>query len=520
MNIEFKSSTVFKRKDVESYIFFICNNEKKDLIKITSTICKLLDLKSLPSTLFQKNIDNPFERIYYTDTYKIFIYSIGKFNKCTNNNLYLQFGKMGKQMNEISGKKMVYLIGTTENIVTNCVTSYILGSYHFTHFKTDKKKEEKNVNQTFFFHSKRNMLQIIDMSIYEATIQNELRSLINTPSNILTSKKYLEYIRKNLPNDVNLQVLHKKDLKKVGCNLIVGVNEGSMNEPYLLILKYNKNSITKKISKKIAKEKNEKSIVLVGKGVMFDSGGYDIKLKSMNEMGNDMAGSAIVYGIFKLLSKYKINGNFIGLLPLVENMINEKSYKPGDIIKAYNGKTVEIINTDAEGRLIMADALAYSKNFNPHLCIDIATLTGQAGSIFDNKSSIVLGNNNKYIQEIIKSGMDNNEKMWELPMWPEFVNQTKSKIADYRNDSPESKASTIYAGAFLSNFVPENVDWMHLDIAGVDMLKGDTPYRYSGATAESLRTLFNFLKKQNKISNLSKDIDKSKDKKIIDKKNK
>jgi leucyl aminopeptidase len=233
---------------------------------------------------------------------------------------------------------------------------------------------------------------------------------------------------------------------------------------------------------------------------MFDSGGYNIKLHNMHEMKNDMTGSAIVYGIFKLLSKMNVKGRFVGLLPLVENMVDSNAYRPGDIIKAYNGKTVEIINTDAEGRLIMADALAYSANFNPSLCIDIATLTGQAGSIFDNKSSVVLGNSNAHIQQIIKIGMENNEKFWELPMWNEFVNATKSKIADYRNDAPESKASTIYAGAFLSNFVPKDVNWLHLDIAGVDMLKNDISHRYSGATGEILRTLFEFLYNINSVS--------------------
>ena len=480
MNI-FKSSTVFKRKEVDSYIFFICNSQKKELSKIIETICKILDINSVPKKLFDQNVENEFERVLYTDKYKVYFYSIGKTNKCNNNSLYLNFGKIGKQMSKITGKKCVYLIGTKDNVIKNCVASYILGSYNFNYFKTNKT----NIyNETYFYHYKRNNRPIIDMAIYEATIQNELRNLINTPANILNSKNYLYYIRKNLPENVNLRVLNKKDLKRIGCNLIVGVNEGSSNEPYLLILEYKNVDYP---------SQKDESVVLVGKGVMFDSGGYNIKSHNMHEMKNDMAGSAIVYGIFKLLSKMNVKGKFVGLLPLVENMVNSDAYKPGDIIKSYSGKTVEIINTDAEGRLIMADALSYAKNFNPYLCIDIATLTGQAGSIFDNKSSVVIGNNNEYIQKMIEIGMDNNEKLWELPMWNEYITSTKSKIADYRNDAPESKASTIYAGAFLSNFVPKNVKWLHLDIAGVDMLKNDSQYRYSGATGEILRTLFEFL---------------------------
>jgi leucyl aminopeptidase len=206
-----------------------------------------------------------------------------------------------------------------------------------------------------------------------------------------------------------------------------------------------------------------------------------------------MAGSAIVYGTLKLLEHFNIKGHFIGLLPIVENMVDANSTRPGDILTAYNGKTVEIIDTDAEGRLIMADALAFSKNFNPYLCIDIATLTGQAAAIFGKKSAVVMGNNNKLIQEMINSGIKNNEKFWELPMWKEYIELTKSNIADYKNYTYGVSAGTIMAGAFLSNFVPANTNWLHLDIAGVDFLPSNTSNRFSGASSESLRSLFTFL---------------------------
>jgi leucyl aminopeptidase len=258
----------------------------------------------------------------------------------------------------------------------------------------------------------------------------------------------------------------------------------------MVILEYEKNYDNKK----------SKTIALIGKGVMFDSGGYNIKNGDFSDMKQDMTGSAIVYAIFKLLAKNQVNGRFIGLLPLVENMVDANSIRPGDILKAYNGKTVEIIDTDAEGRLIMADALAYSKKFNPYMCIDIATLTGQAATIFDNKSSVIMGNNNKYIQKMIRAGNDNNEKIWELPMWNEYVELTKSKIADFKNYTYESKAGTIMAGAFLSNFIPEKAHWIHLDIAGVDNLKHNSVMRHYGATGEILRSLFSFLQNIDKES--------------------
>ena len=292
-----------------------------------------------------------------------------------------------------------------------------------------------------------------------------------------------------MDSDIKIKILNKSQLEKIGCNLILGVNQGSKNKPMLITLEYKKNII-----------KETKPIALIGKGVMFDSGGYNIKSGNFSDMKNDMTGSAIVYAIFKLLSKFNIDGHFIGLLPIVENMIDAESVRPGDILKAYNGKTVEIIDTDAEGRLIMADALAYSEKYKPYMCIDVATLTGQAASIFDSKSSVIMGNNNKYIQKMIKAGINNNEKIWELPMWNEYVELTKSNIADYKNYTYEARAGTIMAGAFLSNFIPKDTNWIHLDIAGVDNLKTNTSTRHYGASGEILRTLFSFLENFNKES--------------------
>ena len=381
---------------------------------------------------------------------------------------------------------LINLVNNTENIIKNQIISYILGFYQFNDFKTDKKK---NNFKTYFYSDKKKLKKCCEESIYEAIIQNELRSLINTPANILTSTEYSTYIKNNIDNNIKIKILNKSQLKKLGCNLILGVNQGSKNKPMMIILEYGKQN----------KSKNN-TIALIGKGVMFDSGGYNIKLGNFSDMKTDMTGSAIVYGIFKLLSEFKIDGHFIGLLPLVENMVDAESTRPGDILKAYNGKTVEIVDTDAEGRLIMADALAYSKNYNPKICIDIATLTGQASQIFDSKSTVIMGNSNKYIQKMIHSGSENNEKIWELPMWKEYIDLTKSNIADLKNYTYEAKAGTIMAGAFLSNFIPEKTDWIHLDIAGVDYLKHDTNMRHYGASGEIMRSLLDFLKNINKES--------------------
>ena len=470
----FQYTNNLKNKNI--YIFIICNNLKKSIDDIKN----MLNIQDIPKKLFDKyNTEKEFKKHLYTDNFEVIFYGINKNERCNNTKLYELFGKIGKDISNLYNKKvLINLVSDDENIIKNQVISYILGFYKFDEFKSDKKD---NKIKTYFYHSKK-YKTVINNSIYESLIQNDIRGLINTPANILNTSEYSKYIKDNMDSDVKITILNKAQLKKIGCNLILGVNQGSKNKPMMVIFEY-KNNATK----------DERPIALVGKGVMFDSGGYNLKRGNFGDMKNDMTGSAIVYAIFKLLSKFKVNGHFIGLLPLVENMIDSEAIRPGDILKAYNGKTVEIIDTDAEGRLIMADALAYSAKYNPCMCIDVATLTGQAASIFDNKSSVIMGNSNKYIQRMIKAGHDNNEKIWELPMWKEYIDLTKSNIADLKNYTYESKAGTIMAGAFLYNFVPKNTDWIHLDIAGVDNLKYNTSTRHYGATGEILRTLFSFL---------------------------
>ena len=483
MDKNFKYTSLIKKSNIDLYIFVICGNFKKTIENIKN----LLNINKIPKKIFDDySPKEDYEKKLIFDNYEILFISLKEEKKCDNNNLYKTFGKLGKDMSLMINKNIfINLVGTNINIIRNQVISYILGFYEYTEFKTSPKKK---LSYNYFYSPVKKIKNIIENSIYEALVQNELRSLINIPANILNSEVYSKYIKKNIDNSIKIKILNENKLKNLGCNLILGVNKGSSNKPMMIVLEYGK------------KTKTNKTIALIGKGVMFDAGGLNIKHGNFSDMKQDMTGSAIVYGIFKLLSHFNIGGHFIGLLPLVENMVDANSTRPGDILKAYNGKTVEIIDTDAEGRLIMADALAYSSIYKPYMCIDIATLTGQAGTIFDNKSSIVMGNNNKYIQKIIQSGIDNNEKIWELPMWEEYIDLTKSNIADLKNYSYESKAGTIMAGAFLSHFIPSGVQWLHLDIAGVDSLNHNTSYRYYGATGEIMRSLFGFLKNFDKES--------------------
>lgn len=464
----------FKKKGIKTYVMTIC----QDLDKIKNILHKNLEIQKFPKKIFE-NKDNNYKKYLYFDDYEILFLNNQK--KCSNEVLYNLFGELGLMMNSANGNILIYLESNDENIIKNQVISYILGLYEIHNFKTNY---QINSSKTYFYHTKNKYKKIINEAIYIASIQNEVRTLTNTPANILNTSYYKKYIISHLNKDshLKLSVLNDKQLKKMGLNLILAVNKGSSNPALLIKIEYKKNV-----------KKNDKPIVLIGKGVMFDSGGLNIKGGDFSDMKNDMNGSAIVYGLMKLISTSGMNGHFIGLLPCVENMIDAKSTRPGDIVTCYNKKTVEIIDLDAEGRLIIADCLAYSNNFKPSLVIDVATLTGDAAYMFGGKASVIMGNNNALIQKMILDGAKNNEKIWNMPIWEEYVDLTKSNIADYKNYSYSAQAGAIMAGAFLSNFVPMDTKWIHLDIAGVDNLSSSTNSRSFGSTGEIIRTLYSFI---------------------------
>ncbi len=458
----------FKKKGIDLYLINICKNIDK-IKKIVSTS---LNIKKYPNKLF--NDKNDFQKYLYFDNYEFLFLNLKE--KCSEKNLFELFGSVGRNLSSSSKNILIYLYSDKESIIENQIIGFILGYYNSDIFKTNKKSEN---NKIYFYHPKKKFRNLIEKTIIKSNIQNDIRTIVNTPANIMNSIEFRKTVIKNINKKIKLKTLNEKELKQKGLNLLLSVNRGSENPAMLLILEY-KNT-----------KKDLKPLVLVGKGVMFDSGGYNLKLGDFSDMKNDMTGAAIVYAVINLLAESNSNGHFIGLLPLVENMVDAKATRPGDIVKAYNKKTVEIIDTDAEGRLIMADSLSYSKNYKPSLCIDIATLTGDAAYSFGEKSSIIIGNNNKYINLMINYGKKNNERIWELPMWNEYVDQVDSDIADYKNLSSDASAGAIMAGAFLSKFIPDKTSWLHLDIAGVESSNNES-LRSNGASGETFRTLFDF----------------------------
>jgi leucyl aminopeptidase len=285
-----------------------------------------------------------------------------------------------------------------------------------------------------------------------------------------------------------VRVIEKEEMEPYGLGGILAVGKGSSSSPKLIIIEYSGST------------KNEKPIVIVGKAVTFDTGGISIKpSEKMDEMKYDKCGGCNVLGIMKAVSDLNLNTNVIGMIPAVENMPSGNSYRPGDIIKMYNRKTVEVLNTDAEGRIILADALAFAvKTFAPKAIIDMATLTGATIIALGTNVAALVGNNKELIMKIIDFSNQTGEKIWELPLYDEYKEQLKSSTADMKNIGGRS-AGAITAAAFLSNFV-EDTPWIHLDIAGTAWNQEGTKektYNPKGATGFGIRTIVKYIMNNN-----------------------
>jgi len=447
----------------DTYVYISCSNFDKNI--------KILEKRF--SFKFPKGLKSHFSG----ETNKISsllinkkIFIIAKINekKCSKNELDKIIKKICKLIREEKKSMNInFILVPIQEFIRYQVMRVLQHNYHFI-----KYKDSKTTTKKITFCAGGKLKSLVLKSIKEAEIINDMRDMVNEPANTMNSGYFLEYVKK-LKGKLKLDIMTKSKLKKEKLNLILAVNRGSENEPYMLTLKW-------------LPLKNKKPIVLLGKGVTFDSGGMNLKQYDFTDMKTDMTGAAAVFALLRFCALNNIKKNIIGVMPLVENMLNEKAHRPGDVVKSHSGKNVEITNTDAEGRLILADALSYSKKYNPSCLIDIATLTGQAASIFNNLSIVVLGNK-PLVSKYEKIGEEMNERVWSLPLWEEFRKNMDSKIADIKNAS-KFPSGTINAAIFLKEFVPPNIPWLHVDIAGVSYSK------LEGATGYSIMSLYELLK--------------------------
>ena len=422
-----------------------------------SELAKKIDGKSGGSLKNILNISKTKNRIgevnhFYLSDRQILILGLGKKGKLKPEKLR----KIGATVSRFASSKKIDSFAIEaffpEDNSNALAEGIILGSYQFLDFKTKINKYTLIKSVT--------MIGCEEKQIHEGvSIANAIcfsRDVGNSPGNIATPS-HLAKLAVNIAKEENLKtkVLDREEFTDLGMGGLAGVAQGSDEPPKFIVIEYNNGG-------------DQKPKIIVGKGLTFDSGGISIKPASkMDEMKYDMCGAAVVLGVFKAVSELKPKINLVGIIPSTENLSGAKAYKPGDILKAYNGKTIEVLNTDAEGRLILADALSYaSKHYDPEFIIDFATLTGAVVVALGNIATGILGNNKPLLKKIKKASKISGEKVWELPLWSEYCKQVKSTIADVKNMGVPGQAGTIAGAAFLKAFVNRDIPWAHFDIAG------------------------------------------------------
>lgn len=359
----------------------------------------------------------------------------------------------------------------------------ILGSYKFDILKSTPSTN--NTPETIHIYCSNLSPAVISAFKEALTVSANViltRDLTNLPANILTPKELTEKadrIMKKLSN-INSRILNAEDMEKLGMNALLAVAKGSKNQPYMSVITYRGNKNTKEM------------LALVGKGVTFDSGGISIKpADKMWEMTGDMCGAATVLGAIKTIAELQLNCNVMAIMPCVENMPSGTAYRPGDVIEAMNGKSIEIHSTDAEGRLILADAVCYAEQLGATKIIDVATLTGACSIAVGDLYAATISNSYKLHQYLELASQKTGEKIWMLPAAPEYKELLKSDIADLKNSAGRS-AGTITGGLFIGEFVTK--DWVHIDIASTSDTDKTSGYKIKGATGYGVRLLVQAVK--------------------------
>lgn len=380
----------------------------------------------------------------------------------------------GIKENELTVYVPSKFVGKTElnKMVHALIEGAMLAGYKFTEYKT--KKEDLFVVEKLHILSKEDIADGVKHGIIYAESQNYSRELDEQPANVASPTWVVAEARTLAKKyGLHITVFDKVEMRKKGMRALLAVARGSVEDPHLIRLEYNKGK--------------HPTYCLVGKGVVFDSGGINIKPSpGMHEMKYDKSGAINVLGVMKAVAELKLPIHLVGYMPMVENMPSGTAQRPGDIVKAYNGKTIEVLNTDAEGRLILADTLAYAAEEKPKCMIDMATLTG-AMIVALGRHAIGMFTNDDELSKIIEdAGVDTHERVWRMPLWPEYGEMMKSDFADIKNISDTGEAGSITAAAFLKEFVGE-IKWAHLDIAAVDLMKTPHPYLDKGATGIGVR---------------------------------
>ncbi|MDA7689675.1 leucyl aminopeptidase [Candidatus Pelagibacter sp.] len=352
-----------------------------------------------------------------------------------------------------------------------------LKSYEFNIYKSKKNKKIVSI----IVLGNKNKISTKHHLRFKALEEGSFfaRDLVSEPGNILHPDEYAKRINTLKKFGLKINIYDEKKLKKLGMNALLGVGQGSIRGSYLVTMEWN------------GAKNNSNPLAFVGKGVCFDTGGYSLKpAKFMEDMTYDMAGSATVVGLMKNLAIRKAKINAVGVVGLVENMVSGNAQRPGDIVKSYSGKTIEILNTDAEGRLVLADALTFTeKKFKPKFIVDLATLTGAIIVSLGSEYAGLFSNNDKLSKQLLEAGDKVEEKLWRMPLHENFDKLIDSKNADMQNINYVGGAGSTTAAQFLQRFILNKTPWAHLDIAGMAFSKYGGALNSGGATSYGVRLL-------------------------------
>ena len=455
---EIKNIGIFLSKNEKSFVAKILknrNNTKENIISLNLNEKTTLVLISLKKDLKSSNVENLGAEFY----------------NFIKKNSFKDISIVSESVKSKPGK----------DFIGRFMHGLKLKSYEFNLYKSKKTKDIIKISLI----GKQSATSLKNKLKFKALEEGTFftRDLVSEPGNILHPDEYAQRLIKLKKYGLKVTVYDKKKCKKLGMNALLGVGQGSIRGSYLVTIEWNGN------------KSKSKPLGFVGKGVCFDTGGYSLKpAKFMEDMTYDMAGSATVVGLMKNFALRKAKINAVGVVGLVENMVSGNAQRPGDIVKSYSGKTIEVLNTDAEGRLVLADALTFTeKKFKPRFMVDLATLTGAIIVSLGSEYAGLFSNDDKLSKQLIEAGEKVGEKLWRMPLHKNFDKLINSKNADMQNINYVGGAGSTTAAQFLQRFILNKTPWAHLDIAGMAFSKYGGALNSGGATGYGVRLLNRFV---------------------------
>ncbi|HIE65748.1 MAG: leucyl aminopeptidase [Nitrospira sp.] len=505
MEITVKQGSVLKAK---GEILILTHYEGEDLAKEIASVDKAIGGlireviategfagKFLQTTLIRPNGKTGFPRLL--------IIGLGKRNEVTLDHIRKGMGRAATLVREIElGEISIPVYAkqvrrvSIRDLSQAIIEGVLLGLYQFQRYKTERPNTTEIKNCTLLSSDRKSILDIrigANRGNRIAEAVRYVRDLCNTPSNMATPSHLAEEaVHIGAEHGMHVEVYDRSEIEKIGMGALLAVAQGTAEPPKFIVLEY-EGARTDSSIKQSTRKKKKKPIVLVGKSVTFDSGGVSLKPSDKMElMKYDMSGGATVLGVMRVVAELNLPIHIVALLPATDNMPSGTAVHPGDVVTTLSGKTVEVINTDAEGRLCLADALTYAARYKPAAIIDLATLTGACVVALGQHAIGLMGNDQKLISQIENAGRETGERAWQLPLWESYFNQIKSDVADLKNVGGRG-GGAITAGLFLKQFVGKT-PWVHLDIAGTAWNHdGGHPYIPKGATGIPLRLLIQFL---------------------------